>query len=382
MHSVQPTSWMLASPTPVAAIVLVLGLLTHVGAAGQEILHVSDDRSCQECGIRATHLVRLGDRDLPGAIESDVAIAARDGRGRFYVTEAYGTRIKVFDPAGRFLRTIGRKGAGPGEFQDIGTIKVVGGDSLFVFDNGNLRYTVLDSAYAVAAESPLQIPPYIEAAVFEGGGIVLASPVRTPERVGLPLHYLGRDGRVKRSFGSDRPNYRSDIPYIDARGISKAPEGRVWSAYRNQYVIELWDTAGQHLLDVRRAVDWFPSGLRRVDVDPHDRAQHPPDPHITSIREEDGILWVAVLIADPEWREALQDDDGFHGASIADVTRYRDTIVEAVDLATGRLLGSARVDQPLTGFIGDGLATATILDDIGIPYVHVWHFSLTSRGKK
>jgi len=40
-----------------------------------------------------------------------------DPSGRIYVVDARNFRVQVFDPAGAFLRTIGRQGQGPGEFE-------------------------------------------------------------------------------------------------------------------------------------------------------------------------------------------------------------------------------------------------------------------------
>jgi hypothetical protein len=53
-----------------------------------------------------------------------------------YDAEAPRDRIAVFDAQGRFLRFIGRKGRGPGEFQNITAILPYGADSLLVWDYG------------------------------------------------------------------------------------------------------------------------------------------------------------------------------------------------------------------------------------------------------
>jgi len=40
-----------------------------------------------------------------------------DPSGRIYVVDARNFRVQVFDPSGKYLRTIGRQGQGPGEFE-------------------------------------------------------------------------------------------------------------------------------------------------------------------------------------------------------------------------------------------------------------------------
>ncbi|WP_439644132.1 hypothetical protein [Gemmatimonas sp.] len=58
-----------------------------------------------------------------------------DRHGAVYVADADPFSVTVISPRGRVLRTIGRPGAGPGEFRGIGNVQAGEGDTLFVFDN-------------------------------------------------------------------------------------------------------------------------------------------------------------------------------------------------------------------------------------------------------
>jgi hypothetical protein len=71
----------------------------------------------------------------PSGVECDTA-------GKVYVLDFPDNNIKVFDPAGKFLRIIGRKGQGPGEFNMPAGL-VVTGDRLIVRDIGNRRICAL-----------------------------------------------------------------------------------------------------------------------------------------------------------------------------------------------------------------------------------------------
>src|SRR5215213_5330837 len=73
---------------------------------------------------------------------SNFSYIAVDSRDYAYLPDFYQGRIVAFGPDGRFLRTMGRKGSGPGEFQAIRTIQVLPGDSLLVFDGGLNRVSV------------------------------------------------------------------------------------------------------------------------------------------------------------------------------------------------------------------------------------------------
>lgn len=61
---------------------------------------------------------------------SDVAI---DNSGRVYIADSQEFNINVFNPDGQFLTTIGRRGQGPGEFQELSDLQIVD-NRLFVFD--------------------------------------------------------------------------------------------------------------------------------------------------------------------------------------------------------------------------------------------------------
>lgn len=79
----------------------------------------------------------------PPAIE-DAAVLARpaalagDGE-RIYVADAVDCAVKVFSRDGRFLRAVGRKGAGPGELAMPSGVAVAAGGAIAVADKLNFR---------------------------------------------------------------------------------------------------------------------------------------------------------------------------------------------------------------------------------------------------
>jgi hypothetical protein len=73
---------------------------------------------------------------------SDITV---DPSGRIYVLDQIDARILVFDHSGRFVRTVGRRGEGPGEFvQPTGMGWV--GDTLWVSDQRLARIALFDTA--------------------------------------------------------------------------------------------------------------------------------------------------------------------------------------------------------------------------------------------
>lgn len=74
-----------------------------------------------------------------GRVESVIADAAGD----LFVADGMALEIRVFDPEGRFIRTIGRKGGGPGEMEGLHGIAWLAGDTIVVMDFGNARLMLL-----------------------------------------------------------------------------------------------------------------------------------------------------------------------------------------------------------------------------------------------
>lgn len=78
-----------------------------------------------------------------------------DTNGDIYVAEGHGgdnARIVVFDKSGTYLREFGRKGAGPGEFDQPHGLAFDAEGRLFVADRSNNRIQIVDKQGAFIAE--------------------------------------------------------------------------------------------------------------------------------------------------------------------------------------------------------------------------------------
>jgi hypothetical protein len=251
-------------------------------------------------------------------------------------------------------------------------VRVSAGDTVHVFDANNLTHSVFSPSLQFVRSTRLESPPEAEAAALGAGRLVIATPLRTPARVGLPLH-LVEGGRVVRSFGSESGTFRPDIPHFDRRAVAPAGPGRVWSAHKNRYQIELWSTAGRKLREYRRSVDWFPPYLATRAVSP----DAPPATLLQQVwQDRDGRLWVSMLVADRNWRRAVRPG-GPHGYTVADYDGYRDTVIEVIDPERGRVLASRRFPLGVE-FIGEGKLGGVVAGQDDVPYYAVWRMQLVS----
>lgn len=94
---------------------------------------------------------RLGDREDPDVGFSRPAFVDVDRDGNVYVLEALVPEIRVYGPDGRLLRRIGRRGAGPGEFEGAPMFGVLGDTVWTVEPGGDCRLTLFDRRGTVLA---------------------------------------------------------------------------------------------------------------------------------------------------------------------------------------------------------------------------------------
>ena len=93
-------------------------------------------------------LLELGTPDVSGTDErtfhapTDIAFA---GDGSIYVSDGYGnSRVVHFDPDGGFIRTWGRRGSAPGEFDTPHSVTVAPDGRVLVSDRHNHRIQIFD----------------------------------------------------------------------------------------------------------------------------------------------------------------------------------------------------------------------------------------------
>jgi len=77
-----------------------------------------------------------------GDFIGSIGQVALDSKGQIYIGDLINGNIHLFSPSGKYIKQIGRKGNGPGEFQYIWGLQVIEKDSIYVLDGGLNRITV------------------------------------------------------------------------------------------------------------------------------------------------------------------------------------------------------------------------------------------------
>lgn len=120
---------------------------------------------------------------------AQLAAAIRVPTGEIVVSEPRANEVRVFDASGAFLRLLGRRGEGPGEFSGLDVV-LLGGGGVVAWD----RYDNATATYAVSGE-------LLASQVLERMAVI--STEGPPLRPVLQPRHVGADGRL---FGwSTRP---------------------------------------------------------------------------------------------------------------------------------------------------------------------------------
>ena len=86
---------------------------------------------------------------------SGVAGAVRDRAGRIYVGDAGSGQVRVFDSTGRFVRSFGRTGTGPGEFKWLLRLARCGPSTIATLDFSGGRFAVFSDSGTLLDTYPL-----------------------------------------------------------------------------------------------------------------------------------------------------------------------------------------------------------------------------------
>jgi len=353
-------------------------IATAAGLQAQTSASIPSDLACPRCTIRVESMMTIGRDD--DRLPSRPYVIRRDSRGRFFVvTPETSPSVPIaFNSQGRYLREIGREGAGPNEFRDAIALDVTLADTLYVFDRGNARLTVLDPGLREVRTAP--IPPSTNAAiVLATGAVVLNAAVGDSERIGHPYHRFDAIGNYRGFFGADpdEPVRPGDIAGA-VRWLTPAHGNQFWSLrYARSYTMELWDASGTLVRRYTRDADWFARYDRAKNLAPG----NPPQSRGMGVwfDQRTGLLWTIVHVADPQWRDGagpLRRADGGEYMPIHDRQRVYDTIVEVIDVNAGRVLARRRFDGTVDIPIGAGLFAGVRETAEGAPYLELWRFTL------
>lgn len=329
--------------------------------------------------------LRIGSAgDAGPELFGSVAAVEVDALGRIWVLERQAKELRVFGAGGAHVRTIGREGAGPGEFRDPIGLAWAPDGTLWVADPGNARYTVFDTAGAPRTTHPRPIGGYsipwkgrvdadgrvTEVAFAQAGGEFRTAVLRF-RPAGGPADTLvmppERSEQFELSSGSGARISRTvvGVPFTPGLDVRLDPRGGVWTAFSDRTVFHLQEIGGDTVLVVERPhrpvpvtdadraqalkdLEWFTKQGGRVDLG---RLPAHKPAFTFFVADDEGNLWVRPQTPAGEGEGTPLDVYGADG-------RY-----------LGRVHAAGGLDQYPPPVVRNGAIYGTASDEMDVPYV-------------
>jgi hypothetical protein len=201
----------------------------------------------------------------PEYLFSGIGGMAVDRQGHIYAIDSREAAVRVFDKEGRYLRTIGRKGQGPGETHYPVFLQITARGELAVYDyNASVMlFYSLDGIYLRQQRTPRPMLPI----GLDSGGCLIAQYILAPPPKGGKVIL-----RFDRDYGSEQELAREGMGPDRVFDIGRpscfaavAPDDRVLWGDSREYVLYLLSSEGK--LVKRIAKEFRPQAITDAERD-------------------------------------------------------------------------------------------------------------------
>ena len=247
-------------------------------------------------GWRLVPDIRIGEVEGPeNTTFAAISGVEADDAGRIYILDRQANQLRIFAPNGSHLQSIGRSGAGPGEFSAANGLRWMGRDTLLVVDQRGNRYSILTrdgkfvrsvvrglgffgwmfrggydngNVYELSATGqPPNIRPILLATSLRDGTSASNTPAPTGvtriDTVNLPTP----GGSLYESFSirTARGGMVMAVPFAPEPVYFLDGKGSVWHGHGNAFRILHSTFAGDTLMDIE--VNAQPAAVKAEDLE-------------------------------------------------------------------------------------------------------------------
>ena len=276
----------------------------------------------------------------------------------------------------QLLHVIGRRGSGPGEFQNPWRLIVGPNDSLHVFDTELKRRSVFTPEFEFVRSEPLPAAHPRDVRLLADGGFLYGAPIPSRDLSGIPVHHYDAEGAHIRSFGTRDRTVRPDQPFRHLRVLGPVRNGRLWLAHRGQYTLERWTVDGEQIATVDVESDYFDGTFTNWD-------SGVPRTNLRRIYEDDaGLIWVWIAVPAEDWASKTQRtwweaQQRYLYTATHDVWT---TQLEVIDPRSGQVLARQSFAEPQWILMENGEMVVYREDETGFPIIETWKVRLNQQG--
>jgi hypothetical protein len=206
-----------------------------------------------------------------------------DQNGNIYVYDRQALELRVFDPTGEHIRTVGREGGGPGEFKQVIGMDWAPDGTLWVVDPGNNRISVFDTSgtYVTSHRTigNVIISPWPGG--FDTTGTFYNYGIDTEAEAEEQLVMVRYDANMEPADTFQMPRYdagdayfelrtansfwRMSIPFMPGMSWQLARTGDIWFGVTGDYRLYKTNLNGDTLRIVSR--EYQPIAVTEADVE-------------------------------------------------------------------------------------------------------------------
>jgi len=202
----------------------------------------------------------FGDEDNEAYLFPRGATLSIDNKGAFYICDYGNKRVQVFDREGRFVRTLGHVGQGPGEYTFPSSVHVDADGNVYITNGG--RSLIVFSPDGIFRKN-IAFKTFLSRAMLGLEGTIVGTIEPNPGESGGARHklvQLGSDGESLRTL-AEFPAFGvvNDLVinhwYTDDLCFCPRSTDSLYYGYSLDYTVHVVDSGGRPLLAFSRAED-------------------------------------------------------------------------------------------------------------------------------
>lgn len=173
-----------------------------------------------------------------------------DDEGNIFILDMKPYRVKVYDKEGKYVRSIGREGQGPGEFQGPKNIQFTDQNELMICDSGRTAILFFSVEGQFLREIKSQMLNSAGYTLFDSQGNIYLNkfPIREPLYKLLKIFPPYKNSEIVTSFPDSK---KRTVPPIRIR-FSLLPGDRLIWGIQSEYEFHICDSNGTTIKRIRK----------------------------------------------------------------------------------------------------------------------------------
>ncbi len=228
----------------------------------------------QPSKVSLTEELTVGESGNPDESFSQVGVFVVDEEGTIFALDFKDQKIKVFDRTGKYLRSFGKPGQGPGELGMASGIQLTADNTLVVEDATNRRLAQFKPTGEFIKNISTADKLGLVNVLFDGEGNILGREMGLGEdNTKMYFEIKKFDSGLQPLFTLDKIEFPIPVPgsgtkmdILDLISVYQfSPEGDIYYGRNARYDIKVYSPEGKHVRTIQKEYD--PVKVTQKDID-------------------------------------------------------------------------------------------------------------------